>query len=113
MSGKHSLRRILPTAILLLLLYGMITLALVFPLLLNTNTALLEEGQVATQDIQAPHALTYVSTILTEQARQNAARNISPVYTAPDTSIARAQRERLRNALAYINSVRADSYSTP
>lgn len=113
MSGKHSLRRILPTAIVLILLYGMITLALVFPFLLNTNTALLEEGQVATQDIQAPHALTYVSTILTEQARQNAARNVSPVYTAPDTSIARAQRERLRNALAYINSVRADSYATP
>ncbi len=106
-------RRIFLTILTLIVLYGMVTLALVLPSLMDTNTALLEEGQVATQDIQAPHALTYVSNILTEQARQNAARNASPVFTAPDTAIARAQRERLRNALAYINSVRADVYATP
>lgn len=105
-------RRIVPAVLLLIVLYGVVTLALVFPFILNTNTTLLEEGQVATQDVQAPHALTYVSNILTEQARQNAARNVSPVYSAPDTAIARAQRERLRNALAYINSVRADAYAT-
>jgi hypothetical protein len=105
--------RVVPVILLLIVFYGVVTLALVFPFLLNTNTALLEEGQVAIQDIQAPHALTYVSNILTEQARQNAARNASPVYSAPDTAIARAQRERLRNALAYINSVRADAYATP
>lgn len=113
MAGDRRLGRILPIGIILLLLYGLVTLGLVFPFLLNTNTALLEEGQVATQDIQAPHALTYVSNILTEQARQNAARNVPAIYTAPDTSIARAQRERLRNALAYINSVRADPFATP
>lgn len=105
--------RVIPVILLLIFVYGVVTLALVFPSLLNPNTALLKEGQVAIQDIQAPHTLTYVSNILTEQARQNAARNVSLVYSAPDTSIARAQRERLRNALAYINSVRADAYATP
>ncbi|GAB4478466.1 MAG: HDIG domain-containing protein [Anaerolineales bacterium] len=105
-------RRIFLTLLVLIILYGAVTLALVFPFLSNSNVAILEEGQVAAQDIQAPHALTYVSDILTEQARQNAARNVSPVYTAPDTGIARAQRDRLRNALAYINSVRADQYAT-
>ncbi|RCK71826.1 MAG: hypothetical protein ANABAC_2649 [Anaerolineae bacterium] len=111
-ADERPTRRIVPAVLLLIVLYGVVTLALVFPFILNTNTTLLEEGQVATQDVQAPHALTYVSNILTEQARQNAARNVSPVYSAPDTAIARAQRERLRNALAYINSVRADAYAT-
>ncbi|PWH18891.1 MAG: hypothetical protein DDG59_04885 [Anaerolineae bacterium] len=112
-ASSRSPRRIIPAILLLIVLYGAVTAALVLPFLLNTNTALLEEGQVATQDIQAPHALTYVSNILTEQARQNAARSASPVYTTPDTGIARAQRERLRKALAYINAVRADAYATP
>lgn len=53
-----------------------------------------------------------MSAILTERARQAAASNVSPVYSSPDTSIARRQLERLRSALAFINTVRADSFAS-
>ncbi len=92
--------------------YAIVTVALVIPSLLNTNASSLREGQVAAQDIQAPRTITYVSAILTERARQAAASNVSPVYSSPDTSIARRQLERLRSALAFINTVRADSFAS-
>ncbi|MCS6908500.1 MAG: HDIG domain-containing protein [Anaerolineales bacterium] len=108
----RSIRRIILTGIFLVALYGIVAFALVLPSLLSTNDALMREGQVAPQDIQAPHTLTYVSSVLTERARQEAARTVPAVYTAPDPAIARAQRERLRYALAYITNVRADPYAT-
>ncbi|MGB9521700.1 MAG: hypothetical protein ACPL6F_02980, partial [Anaerolineales bacterium] len=98
--------------VLLMMGYAIVTVALVIPSLLNTNASSLREGQVAAQDIQAPRTITYVSTILTERARQAAANNVSPVYSSPDTSIARRQLESLRNALAFINTVRADSFAS-
>ncbi len=98
--------------VLLTIGYTIVTIALVIPSLLNTNASSLQEGQVAAQDIQAPRTITYVSAILTERARQAAANSVAPVYSPPDTSIARRQLERLRAALAFINSVRADSYAS-
>ncbi len=98
--------------VLLTIGYTIVTIALVIPSLLNTNASSLQEGQVAAQDIQAPRTITYVSAILTERARQAAANSVAPVYSSPDTSIARRQLERLRAALAFINSVRADSYAS-
>ncbi|MGB9674239.1 MAG: hypothetical protein ACPL3P_08890, partial [Anaerolineales bacterium] len=98
--------------LLLIIGYTITTIALMVPSFLNTNASALKEGQVATQDIQAPRTITYTSAILTDKARQAAAASVSPVYSAPDTSIARSQLERLRGVLAFINSVRADSYAT-
>ncbi len=50
--------------------------------------------------------------MLTQQRRDAVERTILPIYTSPDTRIARRQLEQLRATLAYINSVRADSYAT-
>ena len=86
--------------------------ALLSPLLARMMSPSMEAGQVATQDILAPEAITYVSEVLTEQKRETAARSVLPVYTPPDTSVARQQLEGLRSALAYITSVRADPYAT-
>lgn len=99
--------------VLLTIGYAIVTIALVIPSLLNTNASSLREGQVAAQDIQAPRTITYVSAILTERARQAAVNSVSPVYSPPDTSIARHQLERLRSALAFINTVRADGFASP
>ena len=68
----------------------------------------LEIGDVTSDDIQAPYAVSYISEILTEQQRQNAINAVANRYSTPDTSIARQQLDRLRAALAYITSVRAD-----
>jgi cyclic-di-AMP phosphodiesterase PgpH len=71
----------------------------------------LKEGDVAPQDIRAPHAISFQSEFLTQAARQKAAAETEPVYSMTDTSIARRQLERLRVILAYISNVRSDTYA--
>jgi cyclic-di-AMP phosphodiesterase PgpH len=83
------------------------------PLLPGEQAVSLNLGQVASQDILAPRSVTFVSAVLTEQARQAAADTVVPVYAPPDPGIARQQAERLRASLAYISAVRSDAYATP
>ncbi len=70
-------------------------------------------GQVVSEDILAPRSLKYESAILTRQQQEASARAVLPIYSPPDSSIARRQVNRLRDTLAYINSVRADQYASP
>jgi putative nucleotidyltransferase with HDIG domain len=86
---------------------------LVLPLSTRPARLLLQAGQVAPQDIQAPRAGQYVSKVLTEQAQQNAERAVEPVYSSADPSIARHQLERLHTTLQYITLVRDDPNATP
>jgi hypothetical protein len=72
----------------------------------------LSVGDVASQDIRAPRDTTYVSEILTRQARENAARLVDPIYTAPDSTIARKQYSRARAVLAFMRAVRADTFGS-
>ncbi len=72
----------------------------------------LQTGDVATQDILAPSAISFESTVRTEQQRENALRAVSAKYTQADTNIARQQMEKLRAAQAYITSVRADIHAS-
>lgn len=65
-------------------------------------------GDVVSQDIRAPRDITFVSEILSEQAREDAARRVQPLYTAPDSDIAREQYNRARDVLAYLRALRAD-----
>lgn len=85
--------------------------ALVIPLIVPSSDSGLQIGQVAPEDIRAPRAVTFESEALTEQQREAAERTVPPIYTPPDTSVARNQLDRLRSSLAFINSVRADSFS--
>jgi cyclic-di-AMP phosphodiesterase PgpH len=91
---------------------GLVMASIITPSYLLMPSTQLQTGEVATQEILAPHSITYISEIRTEQHREAAARAVLPVYTQTDTSIARQQLERLRAALAFINSVRADEYAT-
>ncbi|MEW5870481.1 MAG: HDIG domain-containing metalloprotein [Chloroflexota bacterium] len=87
-------------------------LAVVLPLLSSTLTPPPQAGEVAGQDYRAPEAITYESEVLTQQRSDAAERAVAPVYSSPDTRVARQQAERLRTALAYISSVRADAYAS-
>jgi len=98
---------------LLLVLCSLLALgALVFPIAIRPSSLSLKVGDVAPQDILAPKSLTYVSEVLTEQAREEARRSVSPVYLPPDPAIARRQIEKLQLALNYISTVRFDTYAS-
>ena len=86
-------------------------IALVAPQLVPRPSQFLQTGQVAVQDILAPRDISYESEILTEQQRQAAVQAVAPVYSPADTSISRRQLEKLRNALTFITSLRADPYA--
>ena len=99
--------------LLLVCVYILTLAALAMPALTSLTASGLQVGQVATQDIRAERNITYESEVRTDQQKELAARSVSPIYTTPDTSIARTQLERLQSALAYISAVRADTLATP
>jgi putative nucleotidyltransferase with HDIG domain len=87
-------------------------LSLVLPISLRQETSLLNIGDVAFQDINAPRTFSYESAILTEEARNAAEKSVQPIYLAADASIARKQVEKLRVVLNYMGAVRSDTYSS-
>jgi putative nucleotidyltransferase with HDIG domain len=95
-----------------LLFCGFVLLALLVPLAENLSAPPLLVGDVAQYDIHAPYAITYQSQILTARQQDAVASDVPLVYSPADTNIARQQLERLRNTLAYINSVRTDGYAS-
>ena len=95
-----------------------IVVCVVVFLLLSTQISLrrasygLKIGDVAPNDITAPRTITYVSDLLTEQAREDAADNVNNIYLPADPAISRTQLQNLRYTLQYINIVRNDEYSS-
>jgi putative nucleotidyltransferase with HDIG domain len=73
---------------------------------------LLEVNDAAPQDILAPYPHSFVSEVLTEKAREEAAAAIPDIYDPPDGRVARQQVERLRVVLEYIDAIRADTFAT-
>ena len=88
-------------------------MAVLAPLFEDSLASPLQEGQVATRDYRADRPVSFVSQIRTEQRRNAAEQAVSPIFTSPDTRVARRQLEQLRAGLAYIQTVRADSFATP
>ena len=87
-------------------------LALLLPSFLTPALPTPHAGEVAASDYRSPVAIQYTSQVLTEQRRETAARTVQPIYTLPDTQIARRQSENLSASLAYITSVRADAFAS-
>jgi membrane-associated HD superfamily phosphohydrolase len=105
--------RIRTLQIILLSLVSIISYgALVLPTLLSPTTVSLQVGDVSPSDFQAPQDIEYISEVRTEDARLAAENAVAPVYAPPDTSNARGQIDRLRNALQYITLVRNDETIT-
>mgnify|MGYP001175631672 FL=1 len=69
-------------------------------------------GQPAPNDIFSPRSLTYTSDLLTQQARDQAGRGVSEIYTTLDLGIGRAQLAQARDTFSFIEAVRADSSAT-
>jgi hypothetical protein len=85
--------------------------ALVLPIALRPSKYPLSVGAVATTDITAPFSASFDSQVLTEQAKNEAANAVSPVYLPSDPAITRTQIDNLNIVLNYIDTVRADSLS--
>jgi cyclic-di-AMP phosphodiesterase PgpH len=112
MDSKAVLRRRFLWAILLLAASALTYVFIILPFLPNLNNQNLDVGQVASQDFISPGAFSFESDVLTRQQRDAAAALVSPVYTSPDTGIARRQVGRLRDALAFMTAVRSDNQAT-
>lgn len=117
-TGSSSKRSRLPTrqtvflTILFLVSAGLIFIILLLPLYTRATAPQLEIGGVASEEIQAPYDISYISEVRTEQQRDTAIRSVPTIYTPPNTSVARSQLELLRETISYITSVRADEYSS-
>ena len=99
--------------ILLLITTAVLSLAAIsLPVALRQTSFPLQIGDVATQDIQAPLSRAYESAVLSEQARQEAERNIPNIYHPTDPSLTRKQIEKLRVTLNYITSIKADGFAS-
>ncbi len=78
----------------------------------NQSTLALQAGDVAGQDVLAPHELSYASSVLTDQAQAAAEQSVADIYDPPNSAIARLQLEKLSASLDFISSVRSDEFST-
>jgi putative nucleotidyltransferase with HDIG domain len=100
-------------AILSGLLFVLVVSGILIFQFLPTDQIVLDEGDVSDSDIRAPHEITYVSQILTEDARDRAEAAVKDIYDPPDARVARQQVTKARQILDYIDSVRQDSYASP
>jgi hypothetical protein len=113
---RDSLRRIWLAARLWVIFAAGVTgsvLALSLPLATQPTAVPLQAMEVSPLDIRAPYSLSYPSEILTEQARQSAEAGVPEQYDPPEARTARQQVDRLRSALAFIDSVRGDPFAAP
>ncbi len=78
----------------------------------NQSTLALQAGDVAGQDVLAPHELSYESSVLTDQAKAAAEQSVADIYDPPNSAIARLQLEKLSASLDFISSVRSDEFAT-
>ncbi|GMR11401.1 MAG: HDIG domain-containing protein [Anaerolineae bacterium] len=78
----------------------------------NSSAVALQAGDVAAQDVLAPHELGYESEVLTDQAKAAAEQSVADIFDPPNSAIARLQLERLTAALDFIAAVRADGFAS-
>ncbi len=95
-----------------LIITFIIFIALLLPIILHPASYDINPGEVSPYDIQAPSDLVYFSDSLTLSAQEEAKRSVPAVYLPADPAITRRQIERLRLSIAFINSVRADTYAS-
>ena len=92
-------------------LAGVTGVVMVLPLL-PTGRVVLEDGDVALQDVRAPRSATYESDIRYAAAQDRAAETVEAVYTLPNPALARQQLDRVRLVLDYLTAIRADTLAS-
>ena len=100
-------------AILVGLVFVLVVSSILIFEFLPVDLIILDEGDVSDSDIRAPRETTYVSQILTEEAKDRAAAAVKDIYYPPDARVARQQVTKSRQILDYMDSVRQDSYASP
>jgi len=108
----RSINRQLAKILVLVVACGLSILMLVMPISTRPSYFPVKVGDVASQDIQAPVALTFPSDVFTEQLRQEAEQRVASVYLPADPGVARKQVELLRSTLNFISTVRYDHYAS-
>lgn len=109
---KPSLIRVVILTLVLILSMGGIWWLINWSLTGALSTVLVSEGNVASQDVMSPYAVTYQSQVLTAEAQQAAAQDVELIYTRQDSAIARQQLNSLKDALTFIDSVRNDQFAS-
>ncbi|MHC1770805.1 MAG: HD family phosphohydrolase [Flexilinea sp.] len=107
-NGNKNLWRSLIFVISVLLTFALLTVQIS----VRKSSYSLKVGDVTTQDILAPRTVTYISEILTEQAREDAEDMVGKVYLPADPTISRNQGQYLRYSFQFITAVREDEYSS-
>lgn len=105
---QRSLRTQFFAVLLLIITGGLILAGLMLQISIRQPALPVEQGQVARQDLLAPNDASFVSEVLTEQARNEAGRSVSPVYSPADPAISRQQIDGLRNSLQLISEVKGN-----
>jgi hypothetical protein len=103
---KRSLRIQFFEILLLAITAGLILAGLMLQISIRQPALPVEQGQVARQDLLAPNDASFISDVLTEQARDEAERAVPPVYSPADPAISRQQIEGLRNSLQLITKIK-------
>ena len=80
--------------------------------ILSAGPIVSKVGDVTPRDIYSPRHISYVSAILAQAERDKAAADIVPIYTLPDSYVAREQVSRARQVADFIGTVRADTASS-
>ena len=75
----------------------------------GSNRIHLTEGEASPYSILAPHKVTYLSSVLTEQERQQSAEAVEKAYTPADEEIARKQASKAEEIVAFIEAIRNDT----
>lgn len=116
---RHTLRRRISRTweaaqLWIIFAFGLVgtVLALSISSLENGSAVALQAGDVASQDVLAPHELGYESDVLTDQAKAAAEQAVADIFDPPNSAIARLQLERLTAALDFIAAVRADGFAS-
>ena len=86
--------------------------SLILPIALRPDAFPIQVGQVSPNTIVSPTTLTFISEVLTKRSKNEAAKMVSNRFFPADPTITRTQIDNLQISLNYINSVRADAYSS-
>jgi putative nucleotidyltransferase with HDIG domain len=113
-SAPYRIQRLLRSSLLwlvTLLLGAGLSVILVFNLVTGPQVSA-TLGEPASQDVQAPQSISFVSQVATARQQANAAAAVNTVYQPPDLSIGRAERNRAQAIFNFIDAVRSDAIAS-
>ncbi|MGE5141741.1 MAG: HD family phosphohydrolase [Rudaea sp.] len=95
-----------------ILLAGIFSARLTFLSPLNPADVTFVENQASPVRVVAPDRITFVSELNTRIAQDEAASKVPDIYQTPDGEIARRQVRLASQILSFMDTVRADPYTT-